>query len=260
MVILIFLVVHWYASFFLQSFFHHRYAAHHHFSMSRNWEKFFYISSFIVHGSSYISPYAFGIMHRLHHMHTDKQGDPHSPSDHPGFFAMLWETRNSYFNIYTGKTRVEDKLKKDLPKWKRFDKIAHNWVTKVAWALLYTVFYILFARRWWMYTFLPLTCALSSVQGTLINWWAHKFGYVNYPMDNTSKNIFPFDVIFCGDAYHNNHHKFPGRLNNSHRWFEVDFIYYTILCMHKMHVVRFKNRSPYLHHLAIVSVVYVCNQ
>ncbi|MBA2563659.1 MAG: fatty acid desaturase [Chitinophagaceae bacterium] len=241
-VIFIFFIIHWYASFFFQSFFHHRYAAHRHFNMSTNAEKLFYFCCFIIHGSSYISPYAYGIMHRLHHVHADTEDDPHSPAYHTGFFATMWQTRNSYLNIYIGKTIVDDKLKKDLPQWTAFDKIAHNWVTRVVWILIYIVFYIAFATAWWMYLFLPLTIIMTTFQGTIINWWAHKFGYVNYPMLNTSKNMIPVDILFCGDAYHNNHHKFPGRVKNSHRWFEIDPTYYITCLLQKVRIVQWRNQ------------------
>ncbi|MGH2646526.1 MAG: fatty acid desaturase, partial [Ginsengibacter sp.] len=140
-----------------------------------------------------------------------------------------------------GKTAIEDKIKKDLPQWKAFERIAHNWIMRIGWIVIYTLFYIAFAVAWWMYLLLPLTIILSTFQGTVINWWAHKFGYVNYPMKNTSKNILPVDLIFIGDAYHNNHHKYPGRVKNSHRWFETDFIYHIINLMHKSKIVRWKN-------------------
>lgn len=241
MVIFFFFIGHWYTSFFFQSFFHHRYAAHRHFNMSTNVEKFFYFCCFMTHGSSYISPYAYGIMHRLHHAHTDTEDDPHSPAHHPGFFATMWQTRNSYHNIYIGKTIVDEKLKKDLPQWTAFEKIAHNWKTRVAWVVIYILFYVFFATAWWMYLFLPITVVMATFQGTVINWWAHKFGYINFPMQNTSKNMFPVDIIFCGDAYHNNHHRFPGRVKNSHRWFEIDLIYYITYLLQRTKLIQWKN-------------------
>lgn len=241
MIIFVFLIVHWYLSFFLQSFFYHRYAAHRHFIMSAGTEKFFYICSFLVHGSSYMSPYTYGIMHRLHHKHTDTENDPHSPSYHGGFFGTMWGTRNSYHHIHIGKTPVDAKLKKDLPQWPSFDRIAHNWLTRVVWIILYLIFYWFFVTAWWMYLLLPVTVILCTLQGTIINWWAHKFGYVNYPMNNTSKNILPVDFLFLGDAYHNNHHKFPGRVKTSHRWFEIDPIYYITCLLEKAKIVKWKN-------------------
>ena len=243
MIVCIFFVIHWYVSFFLQSFFHHRYAAHRHFLMSRTWERFFYILCFMVHGSSYISPYAYGIMHRLHHIHTDEEGDPHSPIKTPGFWATMWQTRNSYYNIFIGKTVVDDRLKKDLPEWRSFEKIAHNPLSRSFWIIIYTLFYIAFATAWWQFLLLPITMILATFQGTVINWWAHKYGYVNYPMHNDSKNILPFDLIFLGDAYHNNHHKYPGRTKNSQRWFEIDPTYYTICFLQKIKVVKWKTKN-----------------
>ena len=80
MFILIFFVAIWYLSLFCQTFFQHRYAAHGAFKMSKRTEKAFYILSYITQGSSYMSPRAYAIMHRLHHAYTDTELDPHSPS------------------------------------------------------------------------------------------------------------------------------------------------------------------------------------
>jgi stearoyl-CoA desaturase (Delta-9 desaturase) len=244
MILLLLILFHWYASLFFQSFFHHRYAAHGLFVMSKGWERFFYVCCFITQGSSYISANSYGIMHRLHHAHTDDADDPHSPLNSPGFLATMWQTRNSYHDIYRGKTPVDDKYRANLPEWKAFDKIAHNWVTRLVWIAIYISLYIYFATAWWMYLFLPFTIAIGSVQGAAVNWWAHKFGYENYKLDNTSKNILPFDVLFWGEAYHNNHHKNPSRPNNAVKWFEFDAAYLVMLVMHKLHIIRIKKLQP----------------
>lgn len=241
MVIIIFFIIHWYLSFFLQSFFYHRYTAHRHFQMSKSVEKIFYILSFLVHGSSYMSPFTYGLMHRLHHIHTDTEEDPHSPSFHPSFFGTMLQTRNSYNDLFTRKTIVDSKYEKDLPQWKSFDKMAHNWITRVIWIIIYIGFYCYFATAWWQFILLPFTIIMCTLQGTLINWWAHKFGYVNYPMNNTSKNILKVDFLFIGDAYHNNHHKYPGRIKNAHKWFEIDPIYWTTCLFQKMNIVQWRS-------------------
>src|SRR4030095_4900650 len=148
MAILIFLVLHWYTSLFFQSVFHHRYAAHNAFIMRRGWERAFYISCLITHGSSYISAYAYGIMHRLHHAHTDKPEDPHSPSHTQHALHMMWVTRNNYFNIFIGKTPVDEKFKKNLPAWPEFEKIVHTFPMRVLFGTAYLAFYIFFATAW----------------------------------------------------------------------------------------------------------------
>jgi len=183
-------------------------------------------------------------MHRLHHAHTDAPEDPHSPRNSPGFWATMLHTRNSYNDIFTGKTVVDDKYRYNLPEWKAFDKMAHNWMTRVIWMAIYTALYIYFATAWWMYLFLPFTIALGTIQGAVVNWWAHKFGYENYKMDNTSKNILPVDMLFWGEAYHNNHHKNPSRPNNAVKWFEFDAAYFVMRGMHNLHIIQIKNLLP----------------
>lgn len=243
MVILIFFAIHWYASLFFQSIFHHRYSAHRVFTMSKTMERLFYIGCFITQGSSYISATTYGIMHRLHHAHTDTEKDPHSPSITPNPFAMMWMTRNSYFDLYKDDTIVEAKYKKDLPQWEAFDKIAHNWITRILWIAAYVTFYAIFATAWWQWLLLPATIVMGSLQGVAVNWWAHRFGYVSYKMKNTSKNILPIDFIFWGESFHNNHHHHPGKANNADKWFEVDMGYLAMKAMHKMKMIHLKTNN-----------------
>jgi stearoyl-CoA desaturase (delta-9 desaturase) len=180
------------------------------------------------------------MMHRLHHAHTDTEEDPHSPDNSSNVFTMMWDTRNNYRNIYTGNTTVADKYKKDLPAWEQFDRFAHSWITKLVWVLVYIGLYALLATEWWMFLFLPITLAMGAFQGVAVNWWAHRFGYENFKMNNTSKNILPLDMIFWGEAYHNNHHKHPANPDNAHKWFEWDMGYWAMRLMHKLGIIRLK--------------------
>jgi stearoyl-CoA desaturase (delta-9 desaturase) len=174
-------------------------------------------------------------------MHTDTVEDPHSPSFHPGLWGTMLQTRNCYQQIHTGKIPHDAKMGKDLPQWVWFEKFAHNWITRIVWIIIYSCFYYYFVTAWWMWLLLPFTIILCSFQGAVINWWAHSFGYVNYSMRNTSTNLFPFDPIFMGDAYHNNHHRYPGRINNAHRWFEFDFIYLVMRSMKRFGMISWNS-------------------
>jgi stearoyl-CoA desaturase (Delta-9 desaturase) len=238
MAIFLFVIIHWYLSLFFQSVFHHRYAAHGHFTMSRGWEKVFYFGCFLTQGSSYISAYAYGLMHRLHHAHTDTPEDPHSPQNTANLFTMMWQTRNNYIGLYKGTIAADEKYKKGLPEWKAFEDIVHNWFVRVLWIALYVIIYAYLATAWWQWLFFPLTIAISSFQGVAVNWWAHRFGYENHSMDNTSKNILPFDFLLWGEAYHNNHHKYPGKVNNANKWYEWDMGYQALRVMNKLRIIR----------------------
>ncbi|MDO1451584.1 acyl-CoA desaturase [Rhodocytophaga aerolata] len=250
MAIIFLLIIHWYSSLFFQSVFHHRYAAHAMFTMTKGWEKAFYIGCYVTQGSSYISAYAYGIMHRLHHAHTDTKEDPHSPGNSNNVFAMMWQTRNNYFDIFTGKTNVEQKYTIGLPKWEAFDKIAHSPLSRIAWCGFYVFLYYLLAPSWWYYLLLPLHFGMGAIQGAVVNWLAHVVGYVNFKVNNTSKNLIPVDFIFWGEAYHNNHHKHPSRPNNSVKWFEVDAGYWVMKMLDQLKVIRLRtHKAPRLKEL-----------
>jgi stearoyl-CoA desaturase (delta-9 desaturase) len=89
-----------------------------------------------------------------------------------------------------------------------------------------------------MFLFLPFHIFMSPFQGAALNWWAHSFGYRNFNVKDTSKNIIPIDLLFWGEAYHNNHHKFPARLNNAKRWFEIDLGYWCMRLIEKARIIR----------------------
>jgi len=148
------------------------------------------------------------------------------------------QTRKKYADIYNRKVVVEEKFLKNLPDWKAFDRIAHPWFTRLLWIVAYVAFYIYFATAPWQYIFLPLTILIGPVHGGVINWFAHKYGHTNFAMNNTSKNLFYIDVLMLGEAYHNNHHKFPSSINFGVKRNEIDPIYFIILLFNRLGIIR----------------------
>jgi len=225
MFIIIFFIALWYLSLFSQTFFQHRYAAHGAFSMSKGWERFFFIIAYITQGSSYMSPKTYGIMHRLHHAHTDTELDPHSPSFSKNIFTMMWRTRTFYRDIFNGTMEVDPKFTKNLPEWDGFDKWANSGLSRALWVVVYLAIFIAFAASPWLYLLLPIVISMGAFHGAIVNWFAHKYGYKNYILKNTSENLFSVDFLMLGESYHNNHHKFPSAINFGKRWHEIDPIY-----------------------------------
>jgi stearoyl-CoA desaturase (delta-9 desaturase) len=238
MIILIFFILHWYLSLFFQTFFQHRYASHGAFKMSKAWEKVFYILSFATQGSSYMSPRAYGIMHRLHHAYTDTDLDPHSPSFSSNISSMMWRTSKIHTAIFKGKYPVEERFKKNAVDWPAFDRIANSDITRLGWMILYTLFYVKFATSSWLYILLPIQWAMGGFHGAIINWFAHKFGYHNYKLKNTSTNLFSVDILMLGESYHNNHHKRPSAINFGIKWHEVDPVYYAIRLFNWLGIIQ----------------------
>jgi len=238
MIVFIFFVTIWYASLFSQTFFQHRYAAHGAFTMSKGWERFFFILAYITQGSSYMSPRTYAIMHRLHHAYTDTDKDPHSPSFSPNVFAMMWRTRRYYQDIFHGRIEVESRFTKNVPEWASFDRFANGRFSRHLWVAIYVVFFLLFAHSAWLYLLLPVIIIMGAFHGAVINWFAHKYGYINFKLKNTSMNLFFVDVLMLGESYHNNHHKYPSSANFGKRWFEIDPVYPVIWFLDRIHVIK----------------------
>jgi stearoyl-CoA desaturase (Delta-9 desaturase) len=241
-VILLFLVIHWYLSLFMQTFLQHRYAAHGAFSMSKSWERFFYLLAYFSQGSSYVSPRVYAIMHRMHHAYTDTDKDPHSPRNDRNLFVMMWRTRQLSVSIFKHKEKTEPRFLRNLPDWPGLDKVAHATASRIAWIAIYVAIYILFAPSAWWYLLIPVHILMVPIQGAIINWFAHKYGVVNFTMKNTSTNLIPVDLLMMGEAYHNNHHKNPSAVNFGFRWYELDPTYQIIRLLNRLKIIQIRKQ------------------
>ena len=209
--------------------------------MSKGWERFFFVFTYITQGSSYLSPKAYGIMHRMHHAFTDTEHDPHSPSYDKNFFTMMWRTKDVYNDIFSGKTKVEDRFTKNVPEWKWFDSWSNSWPSRVIWVAIYIAIYVMFAPSAWWFLLIPFHATMGPLHGVIINWFAHKYGEVNFETDNTSKNLFKIDWLMFGEGYHNNHHKFPSRTNFAAKKGEFDPCYPIINMLSTFKVIKVNN-------------------
>ena len=240
MIILIFFVAHWYLSLFTQSFFCHRYSAHRMFTMTKGWEKFFYVLSWVFQGTSFLSPKAYGIMHRMHHAYADTDQDPHSPKYSKNVFDMMFQTWKLFRAINNDKANIEPKFTKNIPNWKFMEWLGDSWGSRIGWTAFYILFYVAFAHYWWMYLLIPIHMFINPIHGAIINWYAHIYGGTNFEVNDTSKNLLPIDILMLGESYHNNHHKFGGRANFGHKWYEFDPVYPFIKLFNALHIIKLK--------------------
>ena len=208
------------------------------FRMGRFWEKFFFVFSFLIQGSSYLSAYAYGILHRMHHAFADTNKDPHSPKYDGNPFSMMWKTKKVFKGIFTGELQSEERFEKGVPQWMAFDRFASSMVVRVSWVAVYTAFYIAFAEFWWMYLLIPLHVVMGLAHGVIINWFAHKYGYTNFEVSNTSKNLLPIDLLMIGEGYHNNHHHRSTSPNFGFKWYEFDITYFFIKIFNRIGIIQ----------------------
>jgi len=207
--------------------------------MNKKWEKFFFVFSYITQGSSYLSPKAYGIMHRMHHAYTDTEKDPHSPLYDKNFFSMMWRTKNNYMDILTGKYQVEEKFSKNVPEWKWFDTWGNSTLSRLLWIAFYALLYVIFAPSAWWFLLIPIHVVMGPLHGVIINWFAHKYGKTNFETNNTSKNLFKVDLLMLGEGYHNNHHAFPSRVNFAANKGEFDFCFPVIMLLNRLKIIKY---------------------
>jgi stearoyl-CoA desaturase (delta-9 desaturase) len=211
--------------------------------MSPFWEKVFYVLTWIFQGTNYLSAYGYGTMHRMHHAYADTEKDPHSPKFSSSIFDMMWSTKNIYSDINERKVEVDPKFTKGVPDWKKFDDFASSRISRILWAGAYVGFYIAFAPSFWWFLLLPFHFAMAPIHGAIINWFAHKIGYINHKVADTSRNLMPLDIFMMGEGYHNNHHKHGGNPNFAQKWFEIDPSYQIMKVLNVLHVIRLPKKQ-----------------
>ncbi len=236
--ILIFFAIHWYGALFFQTVFLHRYAAHQAFTMSKGWERTFFVLTWIFQGSNYLSAYAYGVMHRMHHAYADTEKDPHSPMYSNGLFDMMLKTARFYSAVRERRMAVDPKFTANVPDWRSFDNFASSRISRLAWGTLYTLFYIYFAPSWGWFLLLPIHFLMSPIHGAIINWFAHKIGYTTFKVNDTSKNLMPVDFLMMGEGFHNNHHTYGNRANFAFKWFEIDPSYQIMKVLNVLNVIQ----------------------
>lgn len=236
--ILLFIVAHWYLAAFCQTAFLHRYSSHQMFAMSPFWEKFFYAATFFTQGSSYLNPRSYALMHRLHHAYSDTEKDPHSPRYFKNPAAMMKNTLFVYLDIYSGKTKVDEKFEGGYPVWPAFDRWADRPAVRLFWIVLYVLFYLRFSTAWWQYLFVPLHVFMGPVHGAIVNWCGHRYGYANFDNRDGSKNTFFADLLTMGELMQNNHHHATQQVNFASRWFELDPTYPFLKILDRLRIIR----------------------
>jgi stearoyl-CoA desaturase (delta-9 desaturase) len=243
--ILIFFFAHWYLSLFSQTFFLHRYAAHKMFTMNTFWEKTFFVFQFITQGSSYLSPRAYAILHRMHHAYSDTEKDPHSPHHAKGVFDMMWKTKNIYNDYLKYKKHPEERFLSDLPSWNFIENLGDKWFVRIAFGTAYTLFYIYFvpAGMWYLYLLLPIHYLMGPIHGAIVNWSGHVHGYQNYNANDKSRNTLVWDFLCFGELFQNNHHMYPRKANFALKWFEFDPTYQVIRVLSWFRIVKIKPQT-----------------
>jgi stearoyl-CoA desaturase (delta-9 desaturase) len=186
--------------------------------------------------------------HRIHHIHSDRRPDPHSPLVNFLWSHMEWlfkensQRRNAEVYHRFAHDVMQDRFFFTLEKF----PFAHFYIY-VAHAVLF--FLVGLATGWALEgtAMAGLQFGLSIlVWGVLlrtvivwhitwtVNSLSHVFGYQTYETKDQSRNNWFVSLISVGEGWHNNHHYDQSSASNHHRWWELDISYYEIKLLEKL--------------------------
>lgn len=179
--------------------------------------------------------------HRRHHLHSDTEGDPHSPhmGERGSWGEGFWATVRGGYHSHVGwlfgpRSKGLGRYCKDLkrdPVLVAVDRQFRAWV--VIGLLLPALVGGLITMSWFgaMLGFLwgGLVRVLLVHHVTWsINSICHLWGTRPFDSGDESRNNAILGIIGFGEGWHNNHHAFPASARHGLRWWELDASYWLI--------------------------------
>jgi fatty-acid desaturase len=198
---------------------YHRLLTHRSFQTSRVLEYFFSVLGSLANQGG---PLQWVAVHRVHHQHSDAEGDPHSPRDGVWWAHLLWwmphvpaldEPR--HYERYVADL-VRDPVHRFLQRY-------HILVPLTLAGLLYWL-----GELWggvgvsWVVWGMFVRTALLYHATWLVNSATHLWGYRTYRTRDQSTNLWWVALLSLGEGWHNNHHAFPRSARHGLRWWELD--------------------------------------
>ena len=225
---------------------YHRLLTHRAFQTSKPVEYAFAIAgSMAVEGP----PIAWVADHRLHHAHTDVDGDPHSPHLGQGSgLRGLWHAHAGWLIKSQGNAEFR-KYAPDLCEDRGMRWISRNFLAFVGLSLLipfvlgfvahgfslgaalWTLLWAGFVRIFFIH---HVTWSINSI--------CHFFGRRRFDIEDKSTNVAWLAIPTLGESWHHNHHAFPRSARQGLGRWEIDVSAMVIWMLEKLglatHVVR----------------------
>lgn len=187
--------------------------------------------------------------HRIHHAHTDKEGDPHTPRDGGWWAHIGWIVRG------TAQDHSQATLERYAPDLTK-DRY-YVWLSKFDYLPSLALLIALLAFGGWGLmlwgVFLRVTLGLHATW--LVNSATHLWGRRRFLTLEDSRNTWWVALLTFGEGWHNNHHAFPTSARHGLKWYEIDLNWWGIRILQLMGVARAIKRLQFNHSLTAWHVV-----
>jgi stearoyl-CoA desaturase (Delta-9 desaturase) len=185
-------------------------------------------------------------VHRKHHAHCEKEGDPHSPRLF-GLKKVVLEGAELY-RVAARDPETLEKYAKGTPNdWLENNLYHHPTRSYYGIAFLVITNLVLFGVPGIIMIALQLV-NMPFLAAGIVNGVAHAKGYRNFETDDAATNLWPLGIVIAGEELHNNHHAFPTSARFSMRPHEVDlgWLHLKVLVWLKLAKVRRVANPPQL--------------
>jgi fatty-acid desaturase len=170
--------------------------------------------------------------HRIHHQHSDKEGDPHTPRHGAWWAHMLWIVfGQGNHNNTAMMARYAPDLGRDP---------FHRWLNTYHWVPLTALGFVLLAIGgipmvlWCI--FLRVTVGLHVTW--LVNSITHMWGSRRFATRDDSRNNWWVGLLTFGEGWHNNHHAHPTSARHGLAWYEFDLTWLQIRLLQMLGVAK----------------------
>lgn len=158
-------------------------------------------------------------MHRIHHLNSDHELDPHDSNRGFWWSHIGWMFRHQV-------------VRDDIPRFTKDigDDPVYQFLQKYFVLIQVALGLVLYAVGGWSFVVWGVFVRLVAVYHCtwLVNSATHKFGYRTYESDDRSTNCWWVAVLVYGEGWHNNHHAFQHSARHGLQWWEIDMTWMTI--------------------------------
>ncbi len=178
--------------------------------------------------------------HRIHHQHSDKEGDPHSPRHGAWWAHLLWMV---FGKGYHNETKLMGKYAPDL-----YRDSFHRWINTWHWVPLtllgFTLIGVGYATggAYMAASMLLWGVFLRVTAGHHFTWAVnsitHMWGARRFETRDDSTNNWWVALLTFGEGWHNNHHAHPTSARHGLTWYEVDITWMEIWLLGKLGIAK----------------------
>ena len=161
------------------------------------------------------SPLAWVAIHINHHLKSDKIDDPHSP---------LYKGLKIFTLDYVNEVDNDTKWRMRSLVTDKFQQFLHRYYFAILAA--YSILLYMIGGFWLMVFAHWAPALITGVMSNVVNYVGHKpswfGGYRSYNLNDQSANNWLWAIPSWGEAWHNNHHRFPKDYTFRKQWWEFD--------------------------------------